>query len=81
LLNGKQIYTRKDYDVLSKRGVNVQELKAKTLQDLGAVIPAKGSVPFEMRYVQPPVGIASFNAVLQPFDPVKLFKEIEAETR
>jgi hypothetical protein len=81
LLNGKQIYTRKDYDVLSKRGVNVQDLKAKTLQDQGAVIPAKGSVSFEMRYVQPPVGIASFNAVLQPFDPIKLFKEIEAETR
>jgi hypothetical protein len=76
-LNGKQIYSHADYDVLSKRGVNVMELKAKTLQNQGVVIPAKGSVPFEMRYIQPPVGIASFNAMLQPFDPVRLFKEIE----
>ena len=81
LLNGKQIYSQADYDVLSKRGVNVVELKAKTLQNQGVVIPAKGSVPFEMRYIQPPVGIASFNATLQPFDPIRLFKEIEQETK
>jgi predicted Zn finger-like uncharacterized protein len=81
LLNGKQIYSSTDYDILSKRGVNVAELKAKTLQNQGVVIPAKGSVPFEMRYLQPPVGIASFNATLQPFDPIRLFKEIQKETK
>jgi zinc-ribbon domain len=81
LLNGKQIYSRADYDVLSKRGVNVAELKAKILQSQGVVIPAKGSVTFEMRYIQPPIGIASFNAVLQPFDPIRLFKEIAKETK
>ena len=81
LLNGKQIYSRADYDVLSKRGVNVAELKAKILQSQGVVIPAKGSVSFEMRYIQPPIGIASFNAVLQPFDPIRLFKEIAKETK
>ncbi len=81
LLNGKQIYSRADYDVLSKRGVNVPELKAKILQNQGVVIPAKGSITFEMRYIQPPVGIASFNALLQPFDPMRLFKEIEQETK
>ena len=77
VLNGKQLYTRKDYDVLAQRGRNVQELKAKILQEQGVVIPARGSVPFEMRYFQPPSGIASFNAVLKPFDPARLSKEIE----
>jgi predicted Zn finger-like uncharacterized protein len=81
LLNGKQIYSSADYDILSKRGVNVPELKAKTLQSQGVVIPAKGSVSFEMRYFEPPVGIASFNATLQPFDPIRLFKEIEKTTK
>ncbi|MDA8423042.1 MAG: zinc-ribbon domain-containing protein [Nitrospiraceae bacterium] len=76
VLNGKQLYTRKDYDVLAQRGRNVQELKAKILQEQGVVIPARGSVPFEMRYFQPPSGIASFNAVLKPFDPARLSKEI-----
>ncbi len=77
VLNGKQLYTRKDYDVLAQRGRNVQELKAKILQEQGVVIPARSSVPFEMRYFQPPSGIASFNAVLKPFDPARLSKEIE----
>jgi hypothetical protein len=81
LLNGKQIYTRKDYDVLAKRGTNIQELKTKILQEHGVIIPAKGSVPFELRYIQPPVGVASFNATLHPFDPVKLFKEIAEEAK
>ena len=81
LLNGKQLYSRVDYDILAKRGVNVAELKSKILQNQGVVIPAKGSVSFEMRYIQPPIGMASFNAVLQPFDPIRLRKEIAEETR
>ena len=81
LLNGKQLYTRSDYDILAKRGVNIQELKARALQQQGVVIPPKGSVPFEIRYLQPPVGVASFNASLQPFDPENLFKEIAEEAK
>ena len=81
LLSGKQIYSRADYDVLLKRGVNVAELKAKILQSQNIVIPAKGSVAFEMRYIQPPIGIASFNAVLQPYEPSRLLKEIAEETK
>ena len=81
LLNGKQLYTRKDYDVLAQRGRNVQELKTQLLQNQGVAIPAKGSVPFEMRYLQPPSGIASFNATLQPFDPARLIKEIEEDAK
>ena len=81
LLNGKQLFTRRDYEILAKRGVNIQDLKTKALYERGVVIPAKSSVPFEMRYIQPPLGIATFNAALQPFDPVKLYKEIEEDAR
>lgn len=81
LLKGRQVYTRRDYEILARRGVNVQDLKASSLQQQGVVIPAKGSVTFEIRYVEPPVGIASFNETLQPFDPVQLYKEIAAEAQ
>jgi outer membrane biosynthesis protein TonB len=81
MLNGKQLYTKKDYEVLAKRGVDVQELKTKGLQDPGVVIPPKGSVRFEIRFMEPPIGIASFNATLQPFDPEQLFKEIAEEQK
>jgi predicted Zn finger-like uncharacterized protein len=81
LLNGKQLYTRSDYDILAKRGMNVQELKAKARQEKGVIIPPKGSVAFEMRYIQPPAGISSFNAALQPFDPARLSRETAEDTK
>lgn len=80
-LNGKQLYTKRDFELLVKRGTDIQYLKAKIRQEPGVVIPPKGSVSFEVRYVQPPVGVASFNATLQPFDPVRLFNEIAAENK
>jgi hypothetical protein len=81
MLNGKQLYTKRDYEVLAKRRVDVQELKTKGLQDPGIVIPPKGSVRFEIRFMEPPIGIASFNSTLQPFDPEQLFKEIAEEQK
>ncbi len=75
MLSGKQIYTRRDYDIFAKRGYNMQDLKMK-MQEPGIIIQPKGTVNFEIRIMEPPVGIASFNATLQPFDPVQLFKEI-----
>lgn len=75
LLNGKQLYTRSDYDMLAKRGAPIQEMKARALQEQGTVIPPKDKVPFEIRYLQPPSGIASFDATLQPFDPAQISKE------
>jgi len=74
--NGKQLYTGKDYAVLAKRGVNIKELKAKSLQEPGVVIPPKGKVRFEIRFMEWPASIAGFNATLEPFDPVPLYKEI-----
>jgi hypothetical protein len=81
MLDGKQIYTRNDYEILTNRGANVQELKEKALQPHGVVLPPKGKTAFEIRYLQPPAGIASFNAALQPFDPARLLKEIAEETK
>ena len=75
MLSGKQIYTRRDYDILTRRGQNIQDLKRK-MQEPGIIIQPKSTVNFEIRIMEPPVGIASFNATLQPFDPVQLFKEI-----
>jgi hypothetical protein len=68
-------------EILSKRGANIEELKMKQLQEQGVIIPAHGSVTFEIRVLEPPVGVANFNANLQPFDPVKLHKEMSEEQK
>jgi predicted Zn finger-like uncharacterized protein len=81
LFKGKQLYTKNDYDVLQKRGVNIQELKTRLLSNQGTVIPQNGRVNIELRYLQPPIGIASFNATLQPYDPIRLEKEIAADAK
>ena len=80
MLSGKQLYTRRDYEILVKRGQNIQDLKKK-MQEQGVIIPPKSMVNFEIRIMEPPVGIASFNATLQPFDPVQLFKEIAQDQK
>jgi len=72
MLNGRQIYTDRDYEVLAKRGVNVKDLKARRSQELGITILPKSSVNFELRIMDPPTGIASFNALLKPFNPALL---------
>ncbi len=81
LLNGNQIYTRSDYEIMAGRGVNVQELKAKNVQEKGVVIPPRGTVGFELRYLQAPAGIASFVAQALPFEPAQLQKEIAEEMK
>ncbi len=81
LLNGKQLYTPRDYDILAKRGVNVPDLKAKNIQERGAPLPPKGIVNFEIRIMEPPVGIATFNATLQKFDPLQMMKEAAEEVK
>lgn len=81
VVNGKQLYTQRDYEILASRGANIQELKAKNLEDQGLVVPPHGSVTFEVRYVQPLGAVASFNATVQPFDPIRLFKEIAGEIK
>ena len=74
--NGKQLYTTRDYEVLAKRGVDVEQLRAKNLYEPGVVIPPKGTVHFEMRFMEVSNNISGFNATLRPFDPVRLYKEL-----
>jgi hypothetical protein len=81
IVNGKQLFTQRDYDILASRGANIQELKAKNLEDQGIVVPPRGSVSFEIRYVQPQGAVTSFTATVQPFDPIRLFKEISGEIK
>lgn len=81
LLKGKQLYSRRDYEILAKRGINVQELKAKNLEEQGMTIPPKSSVDFIIRYVQPPDSVNSLTPMLQTFDPVRLFKEIAEDNK
>jgi len=81
LLDGKQLYSRSDYAILAARGTDVQGMKASVLQGQGTVIPPEDKVPFEIRYLQPPAGIASFSATLQPFDPARLSKEMEDQAK
>jgi predicted Zn finger-like uncharacterized protein len=80
-VNGKQLYTSRDFEIMARRGENIESIKAKQLQEPGRTIPARGSVNFEIRIMEPPSGIASFNPILQPFDPVQLFKETAAERK
>lgn len=81
LLNGKQLYFRRDYDIMMRRGVNILELKQKIVQEPGVIITGNGSAGFELHIMEPPVGIASFNALLQPFNPIELSKEMAAELK
>jgi hypothetical protein len=81
LLNGNQIYSRRDYDILSRRGANVQELKDKLLKQQGIIVPRQGRVSFEARYVQPPPAISTFIVQIVPFDRVQLDKEIAEEMK
>ncbi len=81
LVNGKQLFTRNDYAIMEGRGMNVRDLKAQALSQQGVVILPKGKVPFEIRYLQPPKGVASFNTTLQPFDPIRLYKEMAEEAQ
>jgi predicted Zn finger-like uncharacterized protein len=78
MLNGKQLYTQRDYDILVKRGANVQDLKAKS-QERGPALPPKGMMNFEIRVMEPPVGIATFNTMLRQFDPMEMMKEAASE--
>ncbi|MEK6697929.1 MAG: zinc-ribbon domain-containing protein [Nitrospirota bacterium] len=80
MMNGKQLYTQRDYDILVKRGSDVQDLKAKS-RERGPALPPKGMMNFEIRIMEPPVGIATFNAMLRQFDPMEMMKEAASEMK
>ncbi len=79
MLNGIELYTRRDYEILAKRGANIQELKARNLREQRGKLPPASTVHFEITVLEPPEGGVKFSANLQPFDPELLFKEITAD--
>lgn len=81
ILNGIELYTNRDYEILAKRGTNVQELKARNLQEQRSKILPNATVHFDVTIIEAPAGIVNFNAGLQSFDPVQLFKEVIAEQK
>jgi DNA-directed RNA polymerase subunit M/transcription elongation factor TFIIS len=81
MLNGIELYTHRDYEVLAKRGTNVQELKARKFQEQRSKLLPRGTVHFEIAIIEAPAGIVKSSASLQPFDPVQLFKEVIAEQK
>jgi hypothetical protein len=81
MLNGIELYTSRDYELLAKRGTNIQELKARNLEEQRSKILPRGTVHFEITILEAPAGGVKFDANLQPFDPVQLFKEVIAEQK
>ncbi len=81
MLSGIELYTRRDYELLAKRGANIQELKARNLQEQRGKLPPDSTVHFEITILEAPAGGVKFNANLQPFDPVQLFKEVIEEQK
>ena len=72
MMNGVQLFSMADYDVLVKRGAKIEELRKK-ISSLGeGMIPAKGNVHFEVRIMNPPAESAGFLPVLRAYDPAML---------
>jgi predicted Zn finger-like uncharacterized protein len=69
MANGIQILSEEEWNILQKRGKNIDQLRARMLLGLqNGEIPAKGSVPFEMHLMNPPAGVAGFLPVLKKYD-------------
>jgi hypothetical protein len=85
MINGAQAFSRRDLEILAKRGTKIDELIqrfiAAVVKPQGASIPAKGAVQFEMRLPEPPANAASFLPVLKPFDPAVMLKEFSADLK
>lgn len=81
LLNGKQLYSIRDYEILAKRGANVKEMREQAMKEKGAALQPKAVVNFEMRIMEPPVGITAFIVTPQPLDPVQMLKDMAEEMK
>jgi hypothetical protein len=67
MLNGMQRYTDKERDILIKRGAKAEDLQKMSVFREG-MVPARGSVNFELRIMNPPAGSSGFLPVLRAFD-------------
>ena len=67
MLNGIQRYTDKEREILIKRGAKAEDLQKMSASREG-MVPARGSVNFELRIINPPAGSAGFLPALRAFD-------------
>ena len=68
VLNGVQLFTQHDRDVLTRRKENIDALREKMLQlSGGGAVPVRGSVPFEIRLYEPQKEMTSFLPLLKRF--------------
>ncbi len=81
MANGKQLYSKRDYDIMTKRNINIQELRAQLAAQKDLSVPPHGVISVELRVMEPPQGVASFVAVFRPFDPDKLKNDGMEETQ
>lgn len=77
-INGVQIYSKAELEALVKRGGKIDELQKKMASPGAGTISPKGSVPFEIRVMNPPAGSARFLPSLQSFDPSSLIESMQA---
>ena len=68
MMNGTQLFTAKERELLAKRGTKTEDIQKLTAVRDG-MIPARGSVNFEVRVINPPAGSAGFLPELRAFDP------------
>jgi predicted Zn finger-like uncharacterized protein len=78
MVNGIQIYSKAEHDILAKRGVKVEELEKKMASPGEGQVSAKGMVPFEVRVMNPPAGSARFLPTLQSVELSSLVESMKA---
>jgi hypothetical protein len=76
MMNGIQLYTAKERELLAKRGMKAEDIQKMTAAQDG-MIPARGSVNFEVRVMNPPAGSAGFLPTLRAFDPASLGEKVK----
>ena len=85
MVNGAQAFSRRDIEILVKRGAKVDELVKRLIRSAtqleGGAIPAKGSVQFELRLPEPSANAAGFLPVLRSFDPIVTLNELTADLK
>lgn len=75
MLTGKQLFTQRDYEIMGRRGVNVQNLQMEHMKQKLTPLAAHGTMDVEMRVMEPPADVASFEASFLPFDLLKILRE------
>ena len=68
MVNGIQLYSKAEFEILAKRGGKTEELQKKMASPGEGMISPKGSIPFEVRIMNPPAGSARFLPMLKSFD-------------